>query len=334
VFTPLKPLSLAAALLAALIALALPLAVGSTYVLHVLILALIFGMFAVAYNLVTGYTGLKTFGHHAFFGLGAYASALVCMRFAISPWLGIWIGAALAAVCGVFIGLPVLRIKSMPHVAIVTLAFAEIVRISCSNLKDITRGELGLWGIPAFEGFRLPGLGPVAFDPANKTGYYYLAVFLLALTLLTTAFILRSKVGLAIVAIREGENAAESLGVNLTRIKLFVFGYSAFVVGVAGGFYAHYVGILTPSAAIGPDLMILVIAMVLVGGLGTFSGPIVGALLLTFLGESLRFLDQYRLLVYGGLIMASVMFAPRGLATIGALWAFRRRLLPPAWPRA
>jgi branched-chain amino acid transport system permease protein len=170
----------------------------------------------------------------------------------------------------------------------------------------------------------LPFVGKVVFNAANKTGYYYLAAALLALTLAATAVLLRSKIGLAIFAVRDGEDAAESLGVNLTRIKLLVFGYSAFVVGVAGGFYAHYISILTPSAAIGADLMIMIIAMVLVGGLGSFAGPLIGVFLLTGVGEYLRFLDQYRLLVYGAVIILCVMFAPKGLSSLGLGW---RRLV-------
>jgi branched-chain amino acid transport system permease protein len=315
-FQSLTATTLALSAVAILAVLALPAFIGSTYVLHIMILIMMFAIFAVAYNLITGYLGLKTFGHHAFFGLGAYGSALISMQFAISPWISLWLGAALAAACGLFIGLPILRIKSMPHVAIITLAFAEIVRISTSNLKGLTRGELGLWGIPAFPGFRLPGIGTVVFDAATKTGYYYLVAALLGATLLATGLILRSRIGLAILAIRDSEDAAESLGINLTRVKLFVFGYSAFVVGIAGAFYAHYISILTPSSAVGADIMILVIAMTLVGGLGTFTGPLLGALLLTSLGESLRFLDQYRLLVYGTIIMGCVLFAPRGLASL------------------
>jgi len=318
-FQSLSRNALASTVAAILVVLALPAVVGSTYVLHIMILIMLFAIFAVAYNLITGYLGLKTFGHHAFFGLGAYGSALISMQFAVSPWISLWLGAAVAAACGVFIGLPILRIKSMPHVAIVTLAFAEIVRITSSNLKSVTRGELGLWGIPAFPGFHLPGIGNVVFDAATKTGYYYLVAALLGATLLATGLLLRSKIGLAILAIRDSEDAAESLGINLTRIKLFVFGFSAFVVGIAGAFYAHYIGILTPSAAVGADVMILVIAMTLVGGLGTFAGPLLGALLLTSLGESLRFLDQYRLLVYGAIIVVCVMFAPRGLASVNLI---------------
>lgn len=324
-FKPLPPRAYLIIALALVALFGLPLVAGDSYSLHVMILAMIFGIFAAAYNLVTGYTGLKTFGHHAFFGLAAYGSALLSINLAISPWISIWLAGLVAMLFGLFVGLPVLRLKSMPHVAIVTLAFAEIVRISIANLSSVTRGEMGLWGIPNFEGFTLPLIGPVVFNPAEKLGYYYLAAVLLLAALLAIALVLRSRVGLALLAIRDGEDAAESLGINLTRYKLFVFAFSAFIVGISGAFYAHYIGILTPSAAVGADVMILVIAMVLVGGLGTFTGPLVGALLLTLLGETLRILEDYRLLVYGAMIVVTVLFLPRGLATMGEL--FRRRPL-------
>lgn len=324
-FKPLPPRAYLIIALALVALFGLPLVAGDSYSLHVMILAMIFGIFAAAYNLVTGYTGLKTFGHHAFFGLAAYGSALLSINLAISPWISIWLAGLVAMLFGLFVGLPVLRLKSMPHVAIVTLAFAEIVRISIANLSSVTRGEMGLWGIPNFEGFTLPLIGPVVFNPAEKLGYYYLAAVLLLAALLAIALVLRSRVGLALLAIRDGEDAAESLGINLTRYKLFVFAFSAFIVGISGAFYAHYIGILTPSAAVGADVMILVIAMVLVGGLGTFTGPLVGALLLTLLGETLRILEDYRLLVYGAMIVITVLFLPRGLATMGEL--FRRRPL-------
>jgi len=323
--TPLKWLGILGAIAAMLI---LPAVTQDTYLLHVLILAMVFGIFASAWNFVTGFAGLKTFGHHAFFALGAYGSALIGINLGLSPWLTIWLGGLIAALAGLFIGLPVLRIRSMPHVAIVTLGFAEIVRITLSNLTDITRGELGLWGIPAFEGFTLPVVGEVVFSPADKVPYYYLALALLLLSVAVITALMRSKTGLSLIAMRDGEDAAESLGVNLTRQKLQVFVVSSFLVGVAGAFYGHYISILTPAAVAGVDLMILIIAMVLVGGLGTLSGPLVGALVLTILVEFLRDLDTFRMLVYGAIIVLSVMFLPKGLVTIGQ--RFRRQPQAPA----
>lgn len=322
-FQPLKSWqwALTAAILVAMML--VPLVTQDAYLLHVLILTMIFGIFASAWNLVTGFAGLKTFGHHAFFGVGAYASALISIHSGLSPWLTIWIAALMAAAVGLFIGLPILRIRSMPHVAIVTLGFAEIVRIVISNLQSITRGELGLWGIPPFEGFTLPWIGEVVFTPANKIPYYYLILVLLTGSVALIALIMRSRTGLMMIAMRDAEEAAESLGVNLTRQKLLVFGVSSFLVGVAGAFYAHYISILTPTAAVGVDLMILVIAMTLVGGLSTLSGPLVGALILTGAVELMRDLDSYRLLVYGAMIILVVMFLPKGLVTLGPMLAGR-----------
>jgi branched-chain amino acid transport system permease protein len=325
-FQPVKPSQWLLIAAAILVMVAVPLVTRDPYLLHVLILTMIFGIFASAWNLVAGFGGMKTFGHHAFFGIGAYASALINIKLGLSPWLTIWIGALIAAGAGLFIGLPILRIRSMAHVAIVTLGFAEIVRIVISNLQSITRGELGLWGIKPFEGFTLPGLGEVVFTPADKVPYYYLILALLIASTAVIMLLMRSRTGLSIIAMRDAEDAAESLGVNLTRQKLLVFAISAFLVGIAGAFYAHYIGILTPTAAVGIDLMILVIAMALVGGLSTFSGPLIGALLLTGTVELLRDLDHYRLLVYGAMIVLIVMFLPKGLATLGPLLG--KRLTP------
>lgn len=296
--------------------LALPLITSDPYIMHVMVLVMIFGIFASAWNLVTGFAGLKTFGHHAFFGLGAYGSALLSMNLAISPWITLWLGGLIAAGAGFFIGTPILRIRSMAHVAIVTLGFAEIVRICIANFSSVTRGEMGLWGIPQFEGFTLPFAGPITFSPADKVSFYYLSLVLLLLMLGVIVCLMRSKTGLAMLAMRDGEDAAESLGVNLTRMKLMVFGLSAFIVGIAGAFYAHYLSILTPASVVGLDLMISIIAMVLVGGLGTFTGPLVGALVLTVLIEAMRDLESYRMLGYGLLIVLIVMYLPKGLVTL------------------
>lgn len=306
----------------------LPLAISDAYVLHVLILSMIFAIFTSAWNLVAGFAGLKTFGHHAFFGIGAYVSALLGIKAGLSPWLTIWLAAAAAGLAGLAIGLPVLRIRSMPHVAIVTLGFAEIIRIVVANLPSITRGELGLWGIPSVTPFSLPGIGEVSFTPVDKVPFYYLVLALLVLTTLVVSALMRSRLGLSLIAMRDAEDAAESLGVNLTRAKLTVFGLSAVMVGLSGAAYAHYIQILTPSAVLGADLMILVIAMGLVGGLGTLSGPIVGSVLLTVLVELLRDVGNYRLLVYGLLIIAITMFMPRGIAALRPA-RLRARVLPP-----
>ena len=303
------------AIAGAIILFIIPVFVREPYFIHLLILCMLYSIFALGWNLVTGYAGMKTFGHHAFFGFGAYVSALLSMHSGISPWITMWVGALIATVVGVAVGISVLRIRSVPHVAIVTLATAEIVRILIANFKDLTRGELSLWGYPLYEGFSLPLIGEVVFSASQRIPYYYLILVLFVLAIIANYLISRSKIGLALVMLRESEDAAASLGLNLTRYKLIVFGISAFMVGTCGAFYAHYIGVLTPTATVGIDLMILIVAMVLVGGLGTLGGPIIGAFVLTLGVESMRVLGEYRMLIYGAMIMGCVMFLPNGLVS-------------------
>lgn len=318
-FDPINRTQRAQLVLFAAAVLVLPALVGDAYVLHMLILSMLLAVFALSVNLVLGFTGLKSFGHQAFFGIGAYGSALLSIKLGWSPWITMWLAALLAAGVGLLVALPVLRIKSLAHVAIVTLVFAEIVRILCANLKDLTRGEMGLWGIPAFPSISLGANRVLDFGPAQKIPFYYLAATLMLLTVVLMQWLTRSRFGLALAAIREAENAAESLGVGLARHKILVFFLTAFLVGVSGACYAHYVLLLTPTAALGPELMVQVLAMVLVGGIGTRWGPIWGAYVLTVGMESMRFLGDYRLLIYGVLIMLVMRVLPRGLATLESI---------------
>lgn len=311
--------------LVAIVLVLVPVFVSNIYYLHVATLALVFALFSSSWNLVIGFAGIKTLGHQAFFAIGAYASALTAMHTGLSPWLTIWWAGLVAAILGAFIGIPILRIRSMPHVAIVTIASAEIVRLVLSNLTDITRGTMGLGGFPTFEGFTLPLIGEVVFSPVNKASYYYLILVLFFAAHWLIYRLVHSKPGLALVAIRDSEDAAASLGANITFYKLLVFVVSAFLIGVTGAFYAHFIGIITPASTAGMDILIMVIAMILVGGLGTFAGPVIGAIGLTIGLEYLRAVDEYRLLIYGALIVVIMLFLPHGLASIGRNINFSRR---------
>lgn len=313
--------ALTLALLIALLAV-VPFAVTNAYYLHVLTIFLLFAIFASGWNLTLGILGLKTLGHHAFFALGAYCSAMLSHYGGISPWLTIWLGAALAALAGLLIGVPILRIRSMPHVAIVTLAFAEIIRLILANLKDWTRGELGFWGIDPMPGLTLGGT-VLEFGTGKPFGSYLLALGFFAVMHVLLLVILRGRVGLTLVAIRDSELAAESLAVDLTRWKLGIFAFSAAIVGLSGALYAHYIQILTPTSTVGPEMLVTLLAMIIVGGVGRFLGPVLGAALLTVLGEVLREFGDLRMLLYGGIVMLFVLGAPRGLA--GLLAMFGRR---------
>ena len=267
------------------------------YILHILTIFLIFAVFASGWNLTLGMLGLKTLGHHAFFAIGAYISAIVAYYGGVSPWLTIWIGAMTAAVAGIIIG------------------FAEIVRLIFSNLKEITRGELGFWGIPPFDPIQI-GETTLRFGIGNAVGSYILAaVFFLAVHI-ALLVLLTSRTGLTFFAIRDAEAAAESLGVHLSRWKIFAFALSAGVVGLSGAIYAHYVMILTPISVAGPEMLITLLAMIIVGGVGRFFGPIYGALLLTAASELLREFGDFRMLLYGVGIIFFVFVAPQGLAAL------------------
>jgi len=291
----------------------IPVFIANAYYLHVLTLFLLFTIFASGWNLTLGVLGLKTLGHHAFFAIGAYASAMIAHYGGLSPWLTIWIGMAVAAVAGLLIGLPILRIRSMPHVAIVTLAFAEIIRLVLANLKDITRGELGFWGIDPMPALTL-GESNLSFGIGAPFGSYLLALAFFAMVHVLLLAVLRSRIGLTLIAMRDSEHATESLAIDLTRWKLGTFAFSAAIVGLSGALYAHYIQILTPTSTVGPEMLVTLLAMIIVGGVGRFTGPILGALLLTVLGEVLREFGDYRMLLYGGIVILFVLAAPQGLS--------------------
>ena len=297
------------------ILLVLPLFIEDPYIMNIVILSLLFGVLACSWNLICGYAGIFTFGHQAFFGIGAYISALLSMKMNLSPWLGLPAGGIAAAFVGFLIGLPCLRLRAAPYIAITTLAFAEISRIVCMNLVGLTRGEMGLWGIPAFPDLTLPGGLEISFSGGDRTGYYYVILLVFVVSAALIGWLMRSYVGLAFRAIREEQDAAISLGIDRTKYKLLSFIVSSFLAGVAGSFYAHYILILTPSSVFSVGVMSEIIAVVLVGGLGTFWGPIIGAFSLTVLLEYLRAFGEYRFMIYGAMLVATIMFMPKGVAS-------------------
>ncbi len=301
--------------LAGLLVLAvLPPVLPNDYVVTVLILCMLHAVLASSWNFLMGFAGIFSFGHQAFYGLGAYVSALLAMRAGLDPWLGLVVAGLAAAALGAFIAVPTLRLRAAPYIAIATLGFAEIARITASNLVDLTRGELGLVGIPP-----LTDLGPLRFAAGSRVGSYYVMLGLLVLTVLALGGLARSRTGLALQAIRESQDAADSLGVPVTRYKVLAFAVSSFFAGAAGAFYAHTFLVLTPSSVLSVALMVELIAMTLVGGAGTLLGPVVGAFALTLSLEQLRVLGDWRLLIYGAALVALILFMPEGVM---------RRLLP------
>lgn len=289
-----------------------PLVGPDPYTVHVLTLCLLYAALSSSWNLVSGYAGLFSFGHQAFFGLGAYVSALLAMKAGISPWLGLLLGGACAAIAGLAIALPCLRLRAPPYVAIATLGFAEICRFTAMNLVWLTRGELGLGGIPEMPAIAVPGIVSLSFS-ARRLPYFYLMLLIYLIVMTGMYLLVRSPFGLALKAVSDSQDAAESLGVDVSRVKIIAFAASAIIAGIIGAFYAHYVLILTPSSVFSVAVMVEILAMTLIGGQGTFVGPTVGAFVVTLLLESLRVLGEYRLLIYGALLIVLILFMPEGL---------------------
>ncbi len=304
-------------------ALALPIVVPDRYFQHLLVTSLIFVIFASSWNLLTGYAGQLNLGAAAFFGIGAYGSALCSMHLGISPWLGILTGSLLAAGAGFLLGIPSLRLSG-PYLAITTIGFAEILRLVAMNWVDLTRGSLGLYGIPP-----LPGFFGIEFT--NERSYYYVCLAGVMLTLFSFRRLTRSKFGLTLQSMREDELGASSIGVSTSRYKLAVFTISAFFGGLAGALFAHY------QQLISPDMMSLsetftALTMAVLGGLGSLTGPVIGAFLLTFLSEGLRFVEDIikidvRLIIYGLLLMMTIIFMPGGIMGLVS------RLQPKKWQK-
>ena len=297
--------------------LALPLAGVDDYYLHLLIMAGIFFMLAAGMNLLLA-GGQLNLGHTAFFGIGAYASGLLALHLALSPLLAMGAAGALSAVVGSLLGRLTLRLRGA-YFVLVTVGFAEVIRLVATNWTDLTQGPMGLPGVPAF------AVGPERFTLVDKRDYYYLMAALAGGTLWLTARLLASRVGRALSAIRENENLAESSGISAYRHTMLALVVACALAGVAGSFYAHYVTFLSPEL-FGFHNTVTMAVMVVGGGQGTVLGPAVGALVFTFVPELARMAVFYRMLLYGVILLLVVMFMPRGIVF------YLRRALPARAP--
>jgi branched-chain amino acid transport system permease protein len=294
----------------------------SPYVLHILVLVLFFAFLGVAWNLLGGYAGQFSFGHAAFFGIGAYTSTFLLVRFGLSPWLGFLAGGALAAVFGCFAGYLAFRYGLRgPYFALVTLAFAEMLRLVALNWT-VVGGPMGIL-IP------LPRAGDACWrlQFPDKLPYYYLMLALLGLALWLNRTIEHARLGHVLAAIRENEDAAEASGVDTRAAKLWAMAFSAFLTALGGTFYAQYFSFIDPTLAFGPAVSVEILLRPIVGGPGTLIGPVLGSLVLTPLSELTRRLIRGRpgvdVMVYGAVLVAVVTFLPGGL--VGAWRRARRR---------
>jgi len=271
------------------------------YWLHVMIISLFYVMMASSWNLIAGFTGQISFAHAAFSGVGAYTSGMLAVYLGLPPWLGILIGIGMAALLGLGLGYLCIRMGGI-YLSLTTLGFSEILRIIMTNEDRWTRGTMGL---------QVPGF----FAEYSKTSYYYLFLIVTILLLLLIYWITHSEMGLTFRAVLNDELAASSSGINTIQVRVLAFTISSAMAGLAGGLYGHYLMLITPDI---PSLgqMFLVLAMAVIGGMGSFAGPIIGSFILEILSEYIRIYGEYHVLLFGLVALAMARFAPEGLMGI------------------
>jgi branched-chain amino acid transport system permease protein len=312
-----------------------PIWLNDLYVLHVLIVTGIFIIAAMSLNLLLGYTGQLSLGHVAFFGIGAYVSSLVALGFEVTllpgwqvrmgpkpVWLGMCAGTAMAGLCGWVIGKISFKVRGA-YFVIVTVSFAEVTRLVALNWVELTQGPMALNNIPPLTlGF--PGLGE--FTLLRKPANYYLMLAVAVLSYVLIRRLVRSRAGRAMIALRENEALAASVGVDATRILVLATMVSAAIAGASGALYAHYVRIVDPDIFLFIYTVTMVI-MVISGGKGTLAGPIVGGLIFGLLPESLRAMQiapEVQWVIYGVLMVLVVYFLPEGIVPAVRGWWQRR----------
>jgi branched-chain amino acid transport system permease protein len=302
--------------LAAVFALALPVVTRDDYLIQLLNIAILNAIVVLGLNFSTGWTGQINFGQAAFYGLGAYTTAIATKSGL--PWIATPIlSAAVVMVASLALGLPTLRLRTY-YLAMTTIGFGEIVRLVIVHWEPLTGGTSGLRAIP---GITLFGLGP-----QGQIQHYYLLLAALALAARVAARIRQSSLGRAMVATRDSEIAAEASGVDTVRTKLAAFMIGAVYAGLAGCLYASSIRFISPDSFSGTQA-ILLMTMLIVGGMGSIAGCVIGAVALTTLPEALRFLGQWYLVLYGLGVIAVIVLAPGGLASIASLprprWSLR-----------
>ena len=261
-------------------------------------------------NLVVGYTGLPSLGHAAFSCVGAYTSALLALNFGLSPWLGLLIGACVAALLGVVIGFPSLRLKG-DYLALATFGLGVIVYSVSKNWVSLTRGPMGLPGIPSFSVF--------GFQLSEIWQYLILVTLFVFLTYFTISRVVNAPFGRILRGIREDELATLAMGKDVDRHKILVFVIGAFFAGIAGSLYAHYITFIDPSSFTVME-SIIILLMVVFGGMGSLPGSFVGAAILVIFPELLRFLGMpsavaapLRQMIYGLLLIVLMLKRPQGI---------------------
>lgn len=284
----------------------IPLAVSNYYYMKILTFIAINIILVIGLSMLMGYAGQISLGHAAFFGIGAYASAILTTTYKYGFLVGLS-GAILATlIISLLVGIPTLRLKGH-YLAMATLGFGEICYVLFMEMGKYTGGPDGFTNIP------FPIIAGFGIRQANQ--YFYLISFIALLLLVVSRNIINSRVGRALKAVHGSEIAAQAMGINVAWYKVQIFILSAVYAGIAGSLYAHFVNFISPSS-FGLTFSVVLVTMVVIGGMHNIWGAIVGAILMTALPEYLRALKEYDLIVYALILIASMVFMPGGLASI------------------
>jgi branched-chain amino acid transport system permease protein len=300
-----------------LVALFMPMFISNQYHLHTVIMILLYAYLATSWNIVGGFAGQLSLGHAAFMAIGGYTSTILFSQMGISPWIGMIVGGLIAAFIAVLIGLPTFRLKGA-YYAISTIAFATGLMLILSTVKNI--GPIKIGGA---EGLSITLLSETTFFDfqfLSKVPYYYIILVFCAVILFVSWYVERSKLGFYLTAIREDEEAAKALGINVIKSKLIAAGLSAFFTALGGSFYAQLFRYLEPHHIAGMDFSIQMVFLAIVGGIGTVYGPFVGGILLTAVAEFTRvnFTDLppgTHLVIYGVAVLLVILYFPKGIIT-------------------
>ena len=280
--------------------------VGSFYQTNIMISALLYVMLALGLNIVVGLAGQLVLGYVAFYAIGAYAYGLLNQFLGWGFWACLPVGGLLAILFGLGLGFPVLRLRG-DYLAIVTLGFGEIVRLTLQNWTSVTGGPRGISDIPR------PGFFGMSMDIAASTTYiYYLVLAAVVITIVVISRLKNSRVGLALQALREDEIACEAMGVDITRVKLSAFALGSCWAGFAGVIFAAKTTYINPSSFTFMESA-MILSMVVLGGMGSRVGVVIAAFILILAPEYLRAFSDYRMLLFGAIMVIMMLFRPQGL---------------------
>ena len=303
--------------------LAFPFLAGNDYHLTVMSTAYIFAIATVGLNLITGYTGQFNLAHSGFMAVGAYTVGILTVDYQVPFWVAFALSGVVAAAIGFFVGLVSLRLKGH-FFSIFTMCVGYIMFLLIEKWESLTHGTVGIMGIPVPS-----AIGPISFE--SPRALYYLVFFFLVVGMWVMHRIVNSLLGRTFMAIRNGDELAESLGINLMRNKVLAFMLSVAYAGFAGGLYAGFVRFLGPDLASVEQTFNMTVYM-LIGGLGTLVGPLLGAIAMPWLTQYLQFLQELRYLVFGPILVLLVIFMPHGIVGTYLGWRARRAALAPPAP--